>query len=142
MHFIEQLPPKAEDQMSSEITITDGVAQLIEEMQRDIENGKIRLSANDWAELASKLEDARGLLEKREMGEKELDDATWMIIAAFEENKSLMKEFGKRLKVLTGGTKLTSRKRAGNKRRLLKNKKVFLTFIKKVGQKKDETRNA
>ena len=90
MHFIELLPPKAEDQMSSKITIADGVAQLIEEMQRDIENGKIRLSGDDWAQLAKNLQEARPLLEKSKMSEKELDDATWLIIAAFEENQSLM----------------------------------------------------
>lgn len=126
----------------SSMTIVDGVAQLVQEVQQKIENGQLHLSTEQWAKLDRSLEDVRLLLAGERVSANELDDAAWLLIAAFEHNVALAKEFADRLAVLTGGTKLTGRVlvKPQSDSRLVKNRMILLAFTKRVKRQAQTSR--
>ena len=128
----------------SSMTIIDGVAQLVQEVQQKIEDGQLHLSAEEWARLDRSLEDVRFLLAGENVSANQLDDAAWLLIAAFEHNVALAKEFADRLAVLTGGTKLTGRvlRQPQSHSRLVKNRMTILTFAKRVKKQAQTSRQS
>ena len=132
-----------EDKMSS-MTIIDGVAQLLQEVQQKIDDNTLYLSTEEWARLDRSLEDVRPLLAKPRVSANELEDAAWLVIATFEHNVVLAKEFADRLAVLTGGTKLTGRvlRNPQSHSGLVKNRMTILTFAKRVKKQAQTSRQS
>lgn len=122
----------------------DGVAELLEEIQQEIEHGELRLSTKDWIRLDRSLEDVRLLLGEPRVSANELDDAAWLLIAAFESNNTLAKLFADKLAMLTGGTKLTGRVLAKpqDNTRLVKNRMILLAFAKQVKEQTPKSRES
>lgn len=123
--------------MSSAVKMIEGVAQLVQDMELAVDDGGMRLSGADWAQLDGKLQDAYSVLEKGgDVSPRELDDVAWLVVGAFEENKRLAGHFGEQLAALTAGTKLTGRKLFHSKRTpvLTKNRMIMLSFVKRVSK--------
>jgi hypothetical protein len=80
----------------SDMTTIEGVAQLVQEVQEKLDDGELHLSAEAWAELDSSLDEVRPLLAKEGVKATELEDAAWLLVAAFEDNKTLAEQFASR----------------------------------------------
>lgn len=120
----------------SKSNIIEGVSQLIETIQLRIDNGSLILSTNEWIKLDKSLNEARSSLKAN----RQLEDIAWLMISAFEENKTIRKAFADELKPLVRGTKLTGRirKQKTKKKNLIKNK--MIDFTKRVAKKAQENR--
>ena len=122
--------------------IIEGVAQLVQEVQQKLDDGELHLSAKEWAELDRSLDEVRPLLAKETVKATELEDAAWLLVAAFEENETLAEQFDDKLARLTGGTKLTGRvlhKPQGNTY-IVKNKMIMLSFTKQAEKEAQTSR--
>ena len=93
--------------MDSTTTTFEDVADLVHQMEQEVNNGTIHLSAEEWAELNGDLEEASRLLERDEVNERLLESVAWLVITAFEDNETLGEHFDDRLTSLTTMPSLT-----------------------------------
>lgn len=94
----------------SKRNIIEGVSQLVETIQQRIDNGSLTLSTKEWIKLDKSLNEARSSLKANRVTSRQLEDIAWLMISAFEENKTIAKAFADKLKPLVRGTKLTGRR--------------------------------
>ena len=124
----------------SKSNIIEGVSQLVETIQLRIDNRSLTLSAEEWTKLDKSLKEAGSALEVTRVTSSQLEDVAWLMISAFEENKTIAKVFADELGALVSGTKLTGRIPKPKKNNLIKNKMIKLNFIKRVAKKAQENR--
>lgn len=121
----------------SKRNIIEGVSQLVENIQQRIDNGSLTLSTKEWIKLDKSLNEARSSLKANKVTSRQLEDIAWLMISAFEENKTIAKEFADELKPLVRGTKLTGRglRQPKTKNNLIRNKTILIKFTKTVKEK-------
>ncbi len=123
----------------SKSSIIEGVSQLVEKIQQRIDNDSLTLSTNEWIKLDKSLNEARSALQANQVSSNQLEDIAWLMISAFEENRTIAKAFVDELGELVNGTKLTGRipkpKPKPKKNHLIKNKMIdFTKYTKKKAQ--------
>ncbi|GEM_PF-5865299 len=89
-----------------DIVFCEGAIELLQEMAQSLQQGKIKLTYEDWQQWTEQLDEIQEFLSKSDekISELEAEQIGWGVISAFEAIPALGKYFSAKLEPLTCGT--------------------------------------